>query len=922
MWTMAGESAPTPQNGGVVTGVQVRLLGPIEVVRDGRAVRLPGAKPAALLALLAIHAGEVTGTDRLAAGLWGDQPPRSSAAVLRTYVAQLRRVLGADAIETRPDGYALRLDPACIDARLFEQQLAQARAGHPTRPGVTSAQLRRALALWRGAAFGELASEAFAIAEAQRLEELRWVAVEDRVDADLAAGGHALLIGELRQLITEQPLRDRLRGQLIVALYRSGRHAEALDAFQDYRRLLADELGVEPSPELKQLQQAVLTHDLSGPLRVPARTPAARRPHNLPAAISSFVGRAPESSEIAALVTRHRLVTLIGAGGCGKTRLAIEVGSRRLGQYADGVWVAELAPLTRPEHVAPTVGAVWGLQDVGTGRIAARVVEYLTDRDLLLIADNCEHVLTAAAELVSQVLHAAPLVRVLATSREPLGVEGEVTWRVPSLGLPPEGADPLPDEAAAADAVRLFAERAAQARPGFALTGGNTAAVVEICQRLDGIPLAIELAAARARALTPHEIAGRLDERFTLLTGGPRAALPRHRTLRALTDWSWDLLSQPERRLCRSLSVFAGGFSLAAAAAVSGGGPPGNENVLALVTALVDKSLLVAEPHSQTTRFGMLETIRQYTLERLTAAGEEHTTRDRHLAWVAELYERAEAGLAGPDQQAWAKTCELELDNARAALAWAQRTGQHEHGLRIAAVNHLWPFLGHLTEGRSWLEFFLTSPAPCDPRIRARALNVVGFLAYLQQDLGAARAYLGQSLAQHTDLRQPAGVLRALGSLSWVALAEGNRAEARHYLAAAPDWARLTDDTAERARITAMRARWAVIDGDLRQAAVLARESLAEYKKTGNRHGMVGPLERLSHIAYRGGDLQAAREHIEEALDLVRGLCKVCTENTLTDLAQVLSAQGHDPAAVRTLLAERDRLRVELGLPGHDPWTV
>ena len=921
MWGMAGK-APVSPGEGVVTGLQVRLLGPVEVVRDARRVRLAGAKPTALLALLAIHVAEVVGTGRLAEGLWGERPPRSADAVLRTYVAQLRRVLGAGAIETSPEGYALRLDPACIDARLFEQQLAQARAGDPGRPEVTSAQLRRALALWRGAAFGDLASEAFAIAEAQRLEELRWVALEDRVDADLAAGGHAPVAGELRQLVTEQPLRDRLRGQLIVALYRSGRHVEALDAFQEYRRLLADELGVEPSPELKQLQHAVLTHDLSGPLQVPTTTRAACRAHNLPAAISSFVGRALENSEVAALVTGHRLVTLVGAGGCGKTRLALEVGSRRLDQYPDGVWLAELAPLTRPEHVAPTVGALWGLQDVGTGRVAARVVEYLTDRDLLLIVDNCEHVLAATAELVCQALRAAPLVRVLATSREPLGVDGEVTWRVPSLGLPPEGADLLPDEAGAADSVRLFAERAAQARPGFALTGSNTAAVVEICRRLDGIPLAIELAAARVRALTPNEIADRLDERFTLLTGGPRAALPRHRTLRALTDWSWDLLSQPERQLFHSLSVFAGGFTLGATAALSGAGLYESEDVLAVVTALTEKSLIVAEPHGETTRFGMLETIRQYAAERLTAAGEEPTCRDRHLAWVVALYERAEAGLAGPDQQAWARTCKLELDNARAALAWAQRTDQHERGLRIAAVSRLWQFLGHLTEGRSWLEGFLANPGPCDPRIRARALNVVGYLAYLQQDLVASRAYLEQSLAQHKDLHEPAGVLRALGSLSCVALAEGNRADARGYLAAAPDWARLTDDNAERARITAMHSRWAVTDGKIQQAAALARESLAGYKKAGDRHGMAAPLERLSEIAYRSGDLQASREHIEEALDLVRGTCKVCTENLISDLAQVISAQGTDPAAVTSLRAERDRLRVELGLPGRDPWTV
>jgi tetratricopeptide (TPR) repeat protein len=237
-------------------------------------------------------------------------------------------------------------------------------------------------------------------------------------------------------------------------------------------------------------------------------------------------------------------------------------------------------------------------------------------------------------------------------------------------------------------------------------------------------------------------------------------------------------------------------------------------------------------------------------------------------------------------------------------------------------VSRLWQFLGQLTEGRSWLERFLASPAPCDPRIRAHALNVVGYLAYLQRDLRAARTYLEQSLAQHTDLHESAGVLRALGFLSCVALAEGNRADARGYLSAAPDWARLTDDNVERARITAMLSRWAVTEGEVEHAATLARESLAEYKKAGDRHGLVAPLERLSDIAYRGGDLRASREHIEEALDLVRGICKVCTENLLSDLAHVASAQGDDPAAISSLLAERDRLRVELGLPGRDPWTV
>jgi predicted ATPase len=576
------------------------------------------------------------------------------------------------------------------------------------------------------------------------------------------------------------------------------------------------------------------------------------------------------------------------------------------------------------------VAAVWGLQDQGTGQLADRVADYLADRDLLLIIDNCEHVLAAAAGLIRTLLRAAPLLRVLATSREPLGAEGEVCWLVPSLGLPAGDAGLAVAEAAGADAVRLFAERAAQARPGFALTAGNAAAVSEICRRLDGIPLAIELAAARVRALTPQEIADRLDERFTLLSGGPRAVLPRHRTLRALTDWSWDLLTPPERTLCRRLAVFAGGFTLAAAEAVSGGpqaagppaaGAPPAGDVLAHVTALVEKSLLTAEPQGETTRYGMLDTIRQYAREQLAAAGEEHATRDRHLTWAAGLYEAAEAGLTGPGQEAWAATCGAELDNARAALAWALHTGRTGDGMRIASVSRLWQFLGLLTEGRDWLDRLLAGPAPGDPRRRAWAMNVVGYLACLQRDLPAARRFLEQALAQHTELGQPSEALRAFNSLVCVAFAEGNLTDVRRLLAPSPDWALRTGNSSERARTMMLTCRLAIKDGGIRLAEAVARESLATYQRTGDRHGMTSPLEFLGEIAYRRGDLRAARAHLEEGLALARAICKVCTQNLLAELAEVAAAQGGDPAEVTSLRAERDRLQVELGLPPRDPWT-
>jgi predicted ATPase/DNA-binding SARP family transcriptional activator len=754
-----------------VTAIEFRVLGPLEVWRDGQQLAVRGGKPRALLAMLLLHAGEAVSTDRLIDALWGERPPPTAANALQAHVSALRRAFepdrrntGADGVLiTRTPGYLLRIAGDEFDVARFERLLTEGRDVLPGDPAAAAGLLREALGLWRGPALADFVFEPFALAEAARLEELRLGAVEDRLEADLALGRHAEVVAELEGLLAEHPLRERLAGQLMLALYRCGRQADASRVFHATRSRLVEELAMEPEPSLRRLLQRILEQDLtldwSAPNGATARRGNGERTaHNLPAELTSFIGRERELEEVCSLLREGRLVTLTGAGGSGKTRLALRVARQEVGLFSDGVWLVELAPLADPALVETSLAAALGVRQQ-SGPLIEALKRRLDASQLLVVLDNCEHLVGACAELTRDLLSSCGQLRILATSREPLKVAGEVTWLVPGLELPDASTLASPELNRYA-AIRLFVERAAAARPAFALESEGAEAVALLCRRLDGIPLAIELAAARTRALSAEEILRRLDDRFRLLTGGARGALQRQQTLRATVDWSHELLDEAERVLFRRLSVFAGGWTLADAEAVCADQQLPVDAVCDVLCELVAKSLVVTDSAvTGATRYRMLETLRDYASERLTAADERHPAARRHFSHFLELAEQVYE-----QQQTRGSAAGLELlvaqqDNIRAGLAFAQ-DADSAGLLRLAtAAEQLW-LAGRITEGRRWLEEALAD-APEPTRERVRALNAAAVLTVLQSAHDQTRRLLNESLAVASSLGDRPGEARA-----------------------------------------------------------------------------------------------------------------------------------------------------------------
>ncbi len=836
------------------------VLGPVTVrTADGRPVEIPEVKVRALLADLLAHRRRPVPAHVLIDDLWAEQPPANPTGALQTKVSRLRQALGSldaagrDVVRSRKPGYVLDAAPDSVDADVFTSLAGQARRAES--PADRARLLTDALALWRGAAYGEFADEPFARAEVLRLEEDRLVAVEDLAQARLDLGEHAELAARLGDLADGHPLRERLQAIHMTALYRAGRQSEALARFDAVRRTLRDDYGLDPGERLVALQQAVLRHD-------PALDPAPAGPRtNLPVPTTELIGRERAAATARSLLRTARLVTLTGPGGVGKTRLAVEVAAGLVDEHPDGAWLVELAavpPGSAAETVAGTVMAVLALRDAPeAGPVEDRLADALRARRTLLVLDNCEHVVAGVARLAERLLAAAPGVRLLATSQEPLGLSAEVISVVPPLDLP-DPAD-APADVERSGAVRLFVARAA---PSFRLDAENARAVAVLCRGLDGLPLALELAATRVRTLGVHELATRLDDRFRLLAGGYRDAPPRQRTLRAMIDWSWELLAPAERAVLRRLAVHSDGCTVDGAEAVCAGGDVAAQDVLDIVARLVDRSLVTVVDGPDGVRYRLLESVADYCRDRLAEAGEDDRARDAHLEFHTRLAESAETRLRGPEQGRWLARLDAESANLRAALDRAVGRCDAAGALRLVnALSWYWYLRGRLTDARRALSESLALPhGPAVARARATAfLCGVEFLCGEVADRAAAAS---AALAAFDAVDDPRGRARAQLFLGLVESDYGALAASEDLVSRAQRAAEELGDRWGVAAALGIQALRAHTRGDLDAIRRNGERSLALFRELGDRWGRLRATEALGGLAEIEGDYeQAARLH-------------------------------------------------------------
>ncbi|MGW4642965.1 BTAD domain-containing putative transcriptional regulator [Sphaerisporangium sp. NPDC004334] len=889
--------------------MRVGILGPLRVQdAGGNPVEVAGARLRALLVRLALDPGRVVTVERLVDDLWPGEPPANPAAALQSLVARLRRELGGrEAVASHPSGYRLGAEGPAVDAWVFDARAARGaallRAGDPSGAG---GPLREALELWRGPALVDASRFPFAAAPAARLEELRLATLEARIDADLACAVPGL-VAELEELAAAHPTREPFQARLMRALCADGRRADALEVYERVRAALADGLGVDPGAELRAAHLHALRADASPAVQTTAAG------GNLPAPLTRLVGRRDDLARVGRLLGEARLVTVTGPGGAGKTRLAVEAARRE--RAPDGVWLVELAHVTRPSGVLghlprPSgVAAAVHAALAGTGLLAGlggaagagpaeRLCASLAGRRALLVLDNCEHVVEEAAELVQRVLAAAPGVRVLATGREPLGVTGEALHPLPPLAVPGEDVTPL--SAPSFAAVALFAERAAAVRPGFAVDEGNLADVVRLCRELDGMPLAIELAAARLRSLTLAQLAGMIGDRLEVLGRGSRAVERRHRTLRATIDWSWELLTEPERAALRRLSVFAGGGASAEAAArVCGAG-------LDVLTSLVDRSLLVQAADDSRpaaplagdgggVRYRLLETVRHYASEKLaqtpetpetpetpdgtestqctdgTGVGaEERRVRAAHAAYFLELAERCEPSLRGPEQAAALRLLDGHQGDLDAALGHAIECGWAETAVRLYTAR-LWSWVmrGRRREAAGWAAAVARATGGAPPPGLA-AEHAMCLLLAGSEDTGGeggGAGVAGMRPGELLDRMYRSDRPAVLGSWAIVGAYAGGVADIRRRAAAAvehfgrhPDaWARATTLLIEGI------VEFEFVPGGAPRAEVLVRSASRAFHGLGERWGMALALFWLSLVAENRGEPAEALALLEES---------------------------------------------------------
>lgn len=840
--------------------MRIKLLGPFEVqTDDGTAVKVPGDRLRALLAGLALEPGRIVPRARLVDWVWGEESPSDEVNALQVLVSRLRRVLPAGAVEAKSGGYRLVADAEAVDAARFEHLVSRAREAEDAE---RADLLRTALELWRGDAFEGIelqGSRAFDAAIAG-LGERRLAVLGDRVDAEIRLGRGADLVSELTDLVAKYPLREGFVAALMRALAEAGRGAEALTEYRRLSERLADELGADPSPELSALHTALLRGEIGGR--------AENRRTNLRAELTTFVGKDDDAAAVADLAAGHRLVTLTGAGGSGKTRTASEAARKMLADLPDGAWMVELAPLRDGGDLAQAALTAIGLRDQtladpgAGGDAAGRLTAAIRDRVMLLVLDNCEHLIEDVSRFADRLLGECRRLRIIATSREPLGITGEALWQVEPLALPEENADSA--QAAASPAVRLLRDRAEAVRRNIGSDEATLSTMARICRALDGMPLAIELAAARLRTMSVEQLADRLDDRFKLLTGGSRTALPRHRTLRAVVDWSWDLLGAEERELLMRLSVFTGGASLEAAERVC----PEGEYALDLLTALTEKSLLVSYG-ADAPRYRMLGTVREYAAQRLAEAGETESARRAHLEFVTELAETADPHLRRSEQLEWLPRLEAEHDNITAALRGAIADGRAREAMRlVGAVGWYWFLSGHRAEGTelSVAAASLEGEVPDEVRALAYAVVTLFLTSGAGGDQYRAQEWILEThrLAQRSGATHP--LLRTTGPL------ERMLREPTEFLSS---FTVLIDDddpwVRAGARLGRSRMRLTFgsgetgVDEDVEVA-------LAQFREIGDRWGSASALNFQADRLAARGELERACEYCEEAVAVLTEL--------------------------------------------------
>ncbi|MGW0790040.1 BTAD domain-containing putative transcriptional regulator [Streptomyces sp. NPDC002911] len=894
------------------------VLGPLAVWdAEGLPVRVPEAKVRALLANLLVHGGGPVPADRLIEDLWASNPPGGSANTLQTKISQLRRVLGREQVVREPAGYRLLLADDVVDALRFQELAERARAHE--EPAVKGGLFADALALWRGPAYADVAESLFARSEITRLEELRLNVVEDQAEVRLTLGEHTALAAELGVLVARHPLRERLRMAHMRALYRAGRQGDALQSFQDLRRQLAEELGASPGPGASALHEAILRQEPQ--LATPAIGSLSCRT-NLPTPLTALIGRREAAEQVRARLNpgaNTRLVTLTGLGGVGKTRLAIAAARDAAGQFADGVWLVELAGLgatSTPDDIAERVITTLGLCDTAATEpnlddLVGWLCQAVAGMHLLILLDNCEHLVEPVAVLAHAILSAVPAAHLLLTSQEALDIPGEVVHPVPPLSLP-QRTDP--QAVARSGAVELFVERAVAAAPGFVLDADNAAAVSAICRRLDGIPLAVELVASRLRTLSPHELAACLDDRFTQPDVRVRGLPARQQTLRGMLDWSWQLLTADERTVLRRLVVHADGCTLSSAQAVCADRDLSAERVPDLLSRLVDRSLVVREKN----RFRLLESVAAYCAERLVEAGEETAVRTRFVRHCTESAERESERLRGPDQRCCLERLDAETVNLRRALDLAVTQGTAGYAVRMVnALAWYWFLRGRLTEARRSLRAALAADGEAAPAVRLTARAWLAGIELRTSQAAAAPDPAGEDLV--AGVEDP--VLRA--RLQWFLgtglTGHGHHREGRQLVKASLAGARAARDRwGQAAALVELASHAPAQDESAELGAALFHE-------VGDRWGQLRATRSLALAAEReGDDVRTEQLHREgllmaeelglwtEVVEALTWLGKTALAGGRTERATELYERALSVSAERAY--NRGEIRAETGL--------